>query len=130
MENDSQKSYELAVILANEADEPQITTLIGQDKISFRDGPRAINFSYPIKKQTSGLLYIYQFSSPSDKAEELRRQLDQEPAILRSLLITPPLQPSRVQPPRKEETTIEVKPVVPEGAITNEALEQALKEIL
>jgi len=131
METEAKKEYELAVLLLNEADEPKVTTLIGQDKISQKYGPKTLNLSYPIKKQSSAFFYVYQFTTQPEEAAALHQQLEQESYILRSLLITPPIKVSR-RPQRQEEieVKVEVKPTAPTPGISNEALEQALKEIL
>lgn len=130
MENGDKKAYELAAMLVQETDEPKVVELLGAVEIIHKEGPRAVNLTYPIKKHESAVMFVYQFMATPEKAEEINQQLKliKESWLLRSLLITPPIKPSRRQERPLEPKEVEVKPSAP--AVTNEALEQALKEIL
>ncbi len=127
MENESKKSYELAVMLAQETDEPMAAELLGAVEVFNKEGPRIVSLAYPIKKHESAIMFVYQFMATPEKAAEIHQQFDKQNWLLRSLLITPPIKVSHHQQ-RPSEPPTEVKPIAP--AVTNEALEQALKEIL
>ena len=127
MENESQKPYELAVMLVQETDEPMVAELLGAVEVFHKDGPKNAGLAYPIKKHENAVMFVYQFMATPEKAIEIHQQLDKQDWLIRSLLITPPIKISRRQQ-KPPEPQAEVKPTAP--AVTNEALEQALKEIL
>lgn len=126
------REYELAVVLVSELHEPSFASDI---EIIQKDGPKSVVLAYPIKKHTSAFLRVYLLRCRGAVAKELASVLRHDAAIIRYLLITPPIVTSRkntyVESEHTEEQikTVSVVPARAE-AISNEALEEALEKIL
>ncbi len=127
------REYELAYLgVAEDASAALVNVLKarGIEPASQR-APALIQLAYPIKKRPSAYFGWFQFVASPDTADQIVRDLKHEASVLRSLLVTSPLKPAvaSAKPERIEQAS---KPeVVPEPqALTNEALEQKLEEIL
>ncbi len=132
--NDKEKrDYELTVLMADEAEAP----LLGDGvEVVHADGPKMVSLAYQIKKHASAFLRVYILRCVPAAAMALNVSLQSQRAIVRYLLITPPIRTSRRPAPGgfKEEPAEKIekavsRPPQPE-TITNQALEQALEKIL
>ncbi len=135
MENDSEKekrNYELAVLLDNETAEPTVAHFLSksQAEVYQKEGPKNINLAYPIKKHASAALVVYCFSALPEIIPQLKEGLKTRPNILRSLLITPPIEkPKKFAAREPRPMAVDIKPPKTE-TVTNEALEETLERIL
>lgn len=137
MEDDAkeciERAYELAVLCVNEADEPSFPVGI---RVVQKEGPRSVPLAYPIKKHQSAFLRVYIIECAASAVRELAEGLNHSAAVIRHLLITPPIVTRRKQAVAREEAGADLAkvaagltPARPE-AVSNEALEEALEKIL
>ncbi len=137
MERDT-KEYEIGFLATEETGAQAVLKALNQHKAEILlEGPvEKIALAYPINRQTSAYFgYIHFRTSPSEMPG-LRKDLDIQSLVLRSLIITPPF----VKPKPRWETKARMKPttsaaVTPELApstapLSNEALEKKIEEIL
>lgn len=140
MENEldkERKQYELAILLDNEASESNIAGLFSknQAEVYQKDNIKTINLAYPIKKHVTASLAVYYFYSLPSNIEKLETELRFHPNVLRSLLVTPPIQKAQKisQDNRDKENRvnplIDIKPPKTES-VSNEVLEETLEKIL
>ncbi len=130
------KSYEISFLAKNEGDVEQVLkTLKSAGGEITSEGPIAkINLAYPIKKQHSAYFGYFHFSAEPTGLEQLKNDLNINPAVLRFLIITPPLIRDKAKPFVAAKRRLPSTPLVTEKRpplpLSNEALEKQLKEIL
>jgi len=125
------RAYEISALLEEELGGAPLASLLKTHgaEITFESPARAIRLAYPIRKHTSAFFTFFQFMLAPDKLQELDTALSRHTGIIRYLIVIPPTKqvekaPRIVPPP-------EPKPVEQKiGALTNEALEKKLEEIL
>lgn len=124
------KQYELAILLDNETNESVVADFLAknQAEVYQKDNVRTINLAYPIKKHTSASLVVYYFYSLPGNVEKIGSELRLHPNVLRSLLVTPPIQKSQ-KPSQDNHPPIDIKPPRTES-VSNEMLEETLEKIL
>ena len=132
------KEYEIAFLLKNRDTEGVVETLVKQHggSVVFKGPVTETHLAYPIKKlQQAQFGYMY-FSAMPEQVEKIMHDANLNQAILRVLIITPPIGKGRasLRNNRKERTGKKAEeiaaPAVTGGILTNEALEEKLSEIL
>ena len=129
---EGKKSYELSFLLKDPSSEKAILGLLSQYKASITNQSQvnALKLAYPIKKHTSAYFgYVNFEANPADvktMSDTLRLNAD----VLRFLVVSA-LKPSKTT----EKSELSRKPAKAEPqlsgqALTNEALEEKLEEIL
>lgn len=136
------KIYELCYLLIAPEAEAEVTRLLSQYQSDILHHGKLydLRLAYPIKKQQSALFGFVQFSALPANADKIKASLSLSPKVLRLMLTT--LSPKRLaqmkgaevarvqeQMPEKPVKPIELKSSRP-LALTNEALEEKLEEIL
>ena len=139
MEDIIAANYEIAYLLRDEADFTALSGLLSQHKATITlDGQmKRIAFSYPIKKETSGVFGFLRFTADATAVEALEHELKTTPQVLRSMILRLPAAKEsstgrRTVAPHAAVTGkpfAERKPVSP-AALSNEALEKKIEEIL
>ncbi len=136
--NADKREYELSFLLKSKDAEASLETLLKQyeAEISFKGPVIETRLAYPIKKQSQAYFGYMHFQVLPENAEKIMHSLKLNAAVLRALLVTPPIKRAEKAPRSSEDRQLkakpaEVAPVVPKnGALTNEALEEKLEEIL
>lgn len=132
------KEYELSFILADETGVSEVDQVLSRygAEVTFRSPVTLIRLAYPIKKHESAHFGFVYFTSPTDAPAKIRGSLALAPKVLRSIMITPPMR-QPVREPRemrgataKREESAPAVVAKPEVAVSNEALEKKLEEIL
>lgn len=132
MHDDGRRDYEIAVLMAHEADEPSWGENIA---IIQKEGPKNVSLAYPIKKHLSATLRVYIIRCLPQAAQALNALLGSSQAIVRHLLITPPIMTRRRMPQSVVRESVPApqgglaKPVPPE-MVSNKTLEEVLEKIL
>ena len=133
------KEYELSFLLKNKEAESAIESLLGQygAEIFLKNPSVEIKLAYPVKKHLQAYFGYFQFRSLAETLEKITQSLKLNPSVLRILAVTPPaVKNGRVRKSREDSRTSRVKPIeavlmpVSGGALSNEALEEKLEEIL
>jgi len=137
--NADKREYELSFLLKTKDAETAIETLLQQysAEVFFKGPVVETRLSYPIKKQSQAHFGYMHFRALPEIAEKLMQSLKLNASVLRVLLITPPIKRAEKVVRDSEERQVKAKPAaevvfaVPKnGALTNEALEEKLEEIL
>ena len=97
-----------------------------------------LKLSYPIKKHRIAHFGFLQFDSFPEEIEKIAHDLKLNPAVLRTLVITPPIMKNEGRRARRgEEKKVEQEAAkappfsaAPRGVLTNKDLEEKLEEIL
>ena len=97
-------------------------------EITYESPINQIKLAYTIKKQTSAFFGFCNFRAPKDAVKKVNDDLSFIPALVRFLIITPPLKPAAREP--RPERPYEPRTEKPVPALSNEALEEKLEEIL
>jgi ribosomal protein S6 len=136
--NAEKREYELSFLLKAKDAEAALESLLRQyeTEVFFRGPVVEARLAYPIKKQLQAYFGYVHFRALPDTVEKLMQSLKLNASVLRTLLVTPPI--TRAEKPARapEEKQVKLKPAeavlsVPKsGALTNEALEEKLEEIL
>jgi len=136
------REYELSFLLKNKEAAGDVETLLAQYGAEvFNRGPFLdTRLAYSIKKHNQAVFGFLHFKALPDSAEKITQSLKLNPLVLRTLLVTPPISKSERAPrfsnvtegkPGRVKVSESVPVVVPKsGALTNEALEEKLEEIL
>lgn len=96
----------------------------------------AVHLAYPIKRQESAYLGVFQFEALPETVQPLREKASLSGDILRHLIVTPPLRAAqsagviRGTPEKAEPKQEAMKPSRGGEALSNEALEETLEKIL
>jgi len=137
------KNYELAILVKTEEELVGIAAFLGQHSATITGEPKVkkLTLSYPVKKQREAVFASYLFSAEPANAKALEKDLSLRQDILRSMIIIPPKPQSQESRPmgempgvrrpmvRTPRPAVGTKPAAP-AAISNEALEKKLEEIL
>ena len=134
------RNYELSFILKNKEGESSIESLLNQysAEVSYKSPVIDMRLAYPIKKQSQAYFGYLQFRVMPDSVDKIMESLKLNPAVLRSLIVLPPvLKESKIKQAKKEEAVVSRRklsepamPVAQSGALSEEALEERLEEIL
>jgi ribosomal protein S6 len=137
------KNYEIAFLVKSEEEQKKLfkiltdfqLTIINEGKLS------KIKLAYPIKKQNFAYFGYLYFSGASDVVNNLTKFLNNEPSILRFIIISQPViekektlekdsATKKTSGKQTTKTTTISKKNVPIETLSNEALEKKLEEIL
>lgn len=140
------RDYEIGFIGVSEEVGPAVTEILKRlaVEILLASSVRPLTFAYPIKKNQSGFFGIVHFRTAPEKTEAIHKELFFAPAVLRFLMVTPPLkraaERSRPMPANQAFRSPVEQPAgtTPERSgsrpapeiLSNELLEQKLEEIL
>ncbi len=131
------KEYELSFVLADETGVSEVDQVLARygAEVSFRSPVTLIRLAYPIKKHESAYFGFVYFTVLPDAPAKIRGSLALAPKVLRSIMITPPMrqpvrEPREARGIKREEAVIPAPAPKPETAVSNEALEKKLEEIL
>ena len=118
--------YELAVLTTHETDAIAFGPAIELIK---KEGLKSVPLGYPIKKHESAFLAVYVVQATPEDAVLMEEAVRINTAVLRHILITPPVmtrrRDARVEKSEKREETRSPSP----EAVSNAALEVALETI-
>ena len=118
--------YELTVLTTHETDAIAFGPEIELIK---KEGPKSVPLGYPIKKHESAFLAVYVVQATPEDAVLMEEAVRINTAVLRHILITPPVmtrrRDARVEKSEKREETRSASP----EAVSNAALEVALETI-
>lgn len=127
------KEYEISFLLTEEAALADIGKALKNAgaETSIAATASMIRLAYPLKKHENAYFGFIHFSAMPDAVAKIKADLAHNAKVLRSLILTPPVKvPPRAERPGKpKQDTAEVE-AKPEGAMSNEALEKKLEEIL
>ncbi len=132
------KEYEISFVVKQKDGESAVDMLLKQygAEVVFRSPVTETRLAYPIKKFHQAYFGYMHFIGAADAVEKIVHDANLNPAILRILVVTPPVGKG-AQSARKERTDRPAKksvetaaPAVVGGMLTNEALEEKLEEIL
>lgn len=126
------RGYELSYLISDAAEAERISEVLtahGSD-ISVKGQAVNVRLAYPIKKQLSAWFGFVYFRALPEVAEKISEALKVQPSVLRFLLTASPKETLsyEARKPRVPEPKPEAAVIQP--ALTNEALEQKLEEIL
>lgn len=136
------RNYEISFLLKNKEDVSLVDNLLKQygAEVIYRGPESETHLAYPIKKQNLAHFSFIQFSALPEVVEKISASLKLSPAVLRMLIITPPIMKSDKpvrgamdsRPARgKSAVSTAPAPVASNGGVlTNKALEERLEEIL
>ncbi len=126
VEKKDTRLYELAVLTVGDKDELQFGAGI---EVAKKEGPKSVPLGYPINKHESAFLTVYTVQASPEDAVAMEEAVRINTAVLRHIMITPPVMTSRrdAREPKAGKRE-EVKPLSPE-AVSNAALEAALETI-
>ena len=117
--------YELAVLTVSDKTELALGANI---EVVRKDGPKSVPLGYPIKKHESAYLTVYVVKASPEDAVVMEELVRTNTAVLRHILITPPVMTRRRDAREPKADKQETKPLSPE-AVSNAALEAALETI-
>lgn len=141
------KAYEIGFLAGEENGVDVLKALIARlgGEVTLTGPSERIMLAYPIKKQTQAHFSHLHFMLSPDNMPEMKDELRRTPAVLRSLIITPPTVRHEQRPmmptgERRPMTSVPrvVMPVpqmapevkAPAGPLSNEALEKRIEEIM
>lgn len=131
------KAYEIAFLVKNPEAEKDVLDLIGQYRGALlnRAPVKEVKLAYPIKKRTSAYFGYVQFELAPADIVKISETLKLKSDIVRFLVITPPVSKKPMERLERRGRDEERRPTVksaavPNSALTNEALEEKLEEIL
>lgn len=138
------KKYEIGFVAKDEKGGDDINKLLASHKCEIAESGNLerIKLAYPIKKEIVGYFSYFHFLAEPLVIEKIKGELNLNPNILRFIVITPPAQKQQAFAIKTEirrktfvskdiEHKVEYKkPSAPPIALTNEALEKKLEEIL
>jgi len=144
--DETTKNYELAILAASEQDYQDALQALraSQIEMSAEAQPAKIKLAYPIKKENFGYFCNVCFSAAAEEIEKINKILRGNLKILRFSVFNKPVIKEKEREGKKTERTIK-RPAEPEktwdynlrqapiektGALSNEALEKKLEEIL
>lgn len=137
------RNYELSFLLKNKEDVSLADNLLNQygAEILYHGPVAETRLAYQIQKQSLAHFSFIQFSASPETVEKISAALKLSPAVLRTLIVTPPMlrsdKASRVSVesrPIRGKSVVSAGAAAPtaskSGALTNQALEERLEEIL
>lgn len=117
--------YELAVLTVSD----KVELTFGADiEVVRKDGPKSVPLGYPIEKHESAFLTVYVIKASPEDAVIMEEIVRTNTAVLRHILITPPVMTRRRDAREPKADKQETRPMSPE-AVSNAALEAALETI-
>lgn len=125
VEKKDARLYELAVLTVSDKTELALGANI---EVVRKDGPKSVPLGYPIKKHESAYLTVYVVKASPEDALVMEEAVRINTAVLRHILITPPVMTRRRDAREPKADKQETKPLSPE-AVSNAALEAALETI-
>ena len=147
-EKRTKKEYEISYLVKEESDKQELIKLLNsyRAEISNEGKISKITLAYPIKKEKSAYFGFFVFVVEPEMIKEVREKLKLNNKVLRSLIITPPIEqrekrviikpresirPAKTRKqPILEEEQLKVKKEEAPPIIDNELLEKKLEEIL
>lgn len=131
-DKDQMREYELSFLLTDSESLADVIGIVKKHggRVSFESQVNQIRLSYKIKKQPSAFFGYLYFFSPSEIVGSMKADLELAPKVLRSLIVVPPIGREGRESTKPSARPQEVKPETTEAALTNEALEQKIEEIL
>ena len=138
VEESNKRIYEAAFLVKGTEGEAVCEKLLGESgaTIILKKAFTAVRLAYPIKRQESAFLGVFQFEASPDSVAPLREKASLRADILRFLIVTPPLGASKPESTPREtpeggKPREEAIPRTGGGeALSNEALEETLEKIL
>lgn len=140
---EEKKAYEISFLVERKGGEASVEETLIQHgaEIINRSEVVETRLAYPIKKLMIAHFGFFHFKISPDMAEKITAALKLNPAVLRSLLITPPVVKSEGrrmmrreggESSRPAENSNEGRPLksAPKNVLTNKDLEDKLEEIL
>lgn len=131
------KEYEISYLAQEENGADLVRALIVREggEIFFEDPAERITPAYKIAKQSQAYFGWFHFRIVPEVLPALNNELRNKSGILRYLIVTPPFvknRPKSVSKPKQKPPAAEaeLKPVVPQVPLSNEALERKIEEIL
>lgn len=128
--------YELGYLVVNSDDEAKILKLVESSggEITDKRGAAQVKLAYPIQKHESAYFGACYFKADIPELKKIDEALKSDLEILRFILISrrfkkPQTKKEEVIKPKEEQKSQTVQPA-PVTAVTNEALEEKLEEIL
>jgi len=145
--NEEKKYYEIGFLLKSEDKKAEIKKILEKNKaeITEEGAISGIKLEYPIKKENFAYFGYIHFSAEPESAKEIDKEVKQNPAILRHLVVIYPVEKiNKMKRERrmatregfaKKEPSIQAGPAAPRRpkkieALSNEDLEKKLEEIL
>jgi ribosomal protein S6 len=131
LEEDFKKEYEISFLLLKDGFDGEIEKAVMAEggEVFYKKPAVSLRLAYPINKQPSAYFGFMYFRASPSAAEKIQRQLKLNPDILRFLIITPPM-PVKEEKKKYAPSAPKIPPAVAEPALSNEALEKKLEEIL
>lgn len=128
--SEAKKVYEISFLLKDASSEKVITDLLDQHEalIKSKSLINPIKLAYQIKKYSSAYFGYINFEADPANVKSFSDSLKFKEEVLRFLVITVPV--VKVSPKKEEDKKIMKEPEGSKQALTNEALEEKLKEIL
>lgn len=117
--------YELAVLTVSDKTELALGANV---EVVCKDGSKSVPLGYPIKKHESAFLTVYVVKCSPEDALVMEEAVRTNTAVLRHILITPPVMTRRGDRREPKAEKPETRPLSPE-AVSNAALEAALETI-
>ncbi len=135
------KEYEVGFLTREEQGKAAVRDLLLRHggEIYFEGPFEKTPLAYPIKKESSAWFGYFHFKADSAEMPLIQKDLRDETAVLRSLLLTPPFakrEPRMMAPRPRMKGSVPTGPAPaekrrPEGLpLSNEALEKKIEEIL
>jgi ribosomal protein S6 len=128
---EAKKVYEISFLLKDSDSEKIITDLLDQHEaiVKSKSLINPIKLAYQIKKYSSAYFGYINFEANPENIKSFSDSLKFKEEVLRFLVIVVPA--VKVSPKREEDKKVSAKePEESKQALTNEALEEKLKEIL
>ncbi len=127
------KEYEVACVASTDGALLEIVNALKKRQVSVTEEGRmvSVRLAYPLQKQTSGFFGFVRFTTAPEHIADIEKEFRSFPSVLRFLIVTPPPQ-TAVRGDRRTalRTPTPPQPLPEAPALTNEALEQKLEEIL
>ncbi len=117
--------YELAVLTVSDKEGLSLGANV---EVVRKDGPKSVPLGYPIKKHESAFLTVYVIKASPEDALVMEELVRTNTAVLRHILITPPVMTRRRDAREPKAEKPDARPMSPE-AVSNAALEAALETI-
>jgi ribosomal protein S6 len=137
---EGQREYEVSFWLTSEEAISEILDILASAKmlISVKAPLTSLKLAYPIKKHTSAFFGSCIFTGLPENLKQVEKALLNNPKILRTLIMTPPVKVTVREPrvvsadvsSRAKVSAEPVKPVVDSSILSDEGLEKKLEEIL
>lgn len=128
-------NYEIAYLVKNEADKERILKIFDSlgIKLNSTGEPKLMTLAYPIKKEKTAFFGWYDFSAEPENISQLEKNLKLDQQIIRFLIVKLPKISKKETRPKNQNVSKESslkRSMESQNVLTNEDLEQRLKEIL